>query len=165
MDGDWITETPKLCCLYKHIGSEIMLDSGQICRILHHISITWYIYGIMFLISGKLHHKPGFCGENVSCWTKVVEAAFAWGVSHSTQASQQNGMHVCMFACMYVHAYVICWIDMISICWIDMISIHVRYTRSAAVYLLERCLSIDRSSHRGKVRQIWYIHHDIICDI
>eukprot|EP00468_Gymnochlora_sp_CCMP2014_P002078 CAMPEP_0167742086 /NCGR_PEP_ID=MMETSP0110_2-20121227/1225_1 /TAXON_ID=629695 /ORGANISM="Gymnochlora sp., Strain CCMP2014" /LENGTH=894 /DNA_ID=CAMNT_0007626227 /DNA_START=921 /DNA_END=3605 /DNA_ORIENTATION=+ len=27
MDGDVITDTPKLCCLYKHIGSEIMLDT------------------------------------------------------------------------------------------------------------------------------------------
>eukprot|EP00467_Chlorarachnion_reptans_P000656 CAMPEP_0114492772 /NCGR_PEP_ID=MMETSP0109-20121206/3741_1 /TAXON_ID=29199 /ORGANISM="Chlorarachnion reptans, Strain CCCM449" /LENGTH=1048 /DNA_ID=CAMNT_0001669653 /DNA_START=33 /DNA_END=3179 /DNA_ORIENTATION=- len=27
MDGDIITDTPKLCCLYKHVGSEIMLDT------------------------------------------------------------------------------------------------------------------------------------------
>eukprot|EP00466_Bigelowiella_natans_P008177 jgi/Bigna1/87981/estExt_fgenesh1_pg.C_260163 len=26
MDGDLITQTPKLCCLYKHVGSEILLD-------------------------------------------------------------------------------------------------------------------------------------------
>jgi len=28
MDGDVITNTPKLCCLYKHVGSEILLDTA-----------------------------------------------------------------------------------------------------------------------------------------
>ncbi|GAB5372568.1 hypothetical protein AAMO2058_001676800 [Amorphochlora amoebiformis] len=28
MDGDFFADTPKLCCLYKHIGSEILLDTA-----------------------------------------------------------------------------------------------------------------------------------------